>query len=213
MSGLVAASLLSSDFSKLGVEVQALEKAGADWIHWDVMDSHFVSDLTFGPAVLKSVRKISSLPFDVHLMVENPEQLLDPFAKAGADIITFHFEATQNPLPLIKKIKKLGKKAGLSIKPESPLESLEPFLEILDLVLIMTVEPGQGGQAFLKSQAEKVSLLKQKIKHLKSSPLIEVDGGITSETVKLVPEADVLVSGSYIFKADYKERIAKLKKA
>jgi len=131
---LIAPSLLCSDFSKLGEEVKALEVAGADWIHWDIMDSHFVPDLTFGPAVLKSVRRFSPLPFDVHLMVDKPERLLGPFAEAGADIITFHLESSKDPLSLIKEIKKLGKKAGLSIKPSSPLENLYPFLENLDLV-------------------------------------------------------------------------------
>lgn len=209
---LIAPSLLSSDFSKLGEEVKALEKAGADWIHWDVMDSHFVSDLTFGPAVLKSVRQFSSLPFDAHLMVEKPEQLLKPFVNAGADIITFHLEAEKDPLRLIREIKKLGRKAGLSIKPNTPLNSLDPFLESLDLVLIMTVEPGKGGQAFLESQAEKVCLLKDKIQALSQPPLIEVDGGITPETAKQVPQADVLVSGSYILKnEDYTQRIQQLR--
>ena len=213
MSFLIAPSLLSSDFSKLGEEIKALERAGANWIHWDIMDSHFVPDLTFGPAILKSVRELSRLTFDVHLMVEKPEQFLRPFVKAGADIITFHLEAEKKPLSLIKEIKNLGLKAGLSIKPKTDLEKIYPFLEHLDLVLIMTVEPGKGGQSFLSSQAKKVALLKEKISSLNSPPLIEVDGGINPETAKQVSSADVLVSGSYLFKGNYKERITKLKTA
>lgn len=211
MSFLIAPSLLSSDFSKLGDELKALEKAGADWIHFDIMDSHFVPDLTFGPAVLKSVRDLSPLLFDVHLMVSKPENLIEPFAKAGADLISFHLEASQNPLDLISEIKSQGVKAGLSIKPKTPIEAVFPFLESLDLVLIMTVEPGKGGQSFLTEQAKKVPALKKRISTLKQAPLVEVDGGINPETAQQVAEADVLVSGSYIFKGDYRERILKLK--
>ena len=214
MSFLIAPSLLSSDFSQLGEEVKAVEKAGADWIHWDIMDSHFVPNLTFGPPVLKALRALSALPFDVHLMTEKPENLLLPFAEAGANSITFHLEACQNPLDLIRKIKSFNLKAGLSVKPDTSINKVFPFLENLDLILIMTVEPGKGGQSFLKEQAEKVKILKDKINSFKKPPLIEVDGGITSETAKLVPQADVLVSGSYIFKSkDYSQSILNLKQS
>ena len=212
MKFLIAPSLLSSDFSKLGEEVKALEKAGADWIHWDIMDSHFVPNLTFGPLALKALRPLSSLFFDVHLMVKNPENLFVPFAEAGADSITFHLEACQKPLDLIKKIKTLKLKAGLSLKPSTPIDKVFPFLENLDLVLVMTVEPGKGGQTFLTEQAEKVKILKNKINSLNLSTLIEVDGGITPKTAQKVSQADVLVSGNYIFKSeDYTASISQLK--
>lgn len=213
MSFLIAPSLLSSDFSKLGEEIKALEKAGADWIHWDIMDSHFVPSLTFGPPVIQSLRPLSSLVFDAHLMTSSPERLIEPLAKAGVNYITFHLEAVSDPHQLLKKIRTLNIKAGLSIKPKTPIESLFPFLEDLDLLLIMTVEPGQGGQTFLKEQGEKVKILKEKILSLKTPPLIEVDGGINPETAQWVKQADVLVSGNYIFKSkNYSASIAQLKK-
>jgi len=209
---LIAPSLLSSDFSKLGKEVQDLEEAGADWIHLDIMDSHFVPNLTFGPPIVQSLRPLSSLPFDIHLMVSHPEHLIKAFAAAGANYISIHIEAVSQPQSLLKEIQKLNIKAGLSIKPQSPIEAVFPFLEDLDLVLIMTVEPGQGGQVFLKEQAKKVEILRNKCLSLKNPPLIEVDGGINPETAKWVQGANVLVSGNYIFKAgDYFASILKLK--
>ena len=211
---LVAPSLLSCDFSKLGAEIKALEQAGADWIHWDIMDSHFVPQLTFGPPVLKALRPLSPLVFDVHLMVEHPDRLIVPFQKAGADQITFHIESASNPLPLIKKIKSLKLKAGLSLKPETPIHEVFPYLKELDMVLIMTVEPGAGGQAFLEKQAEKLFIIKEKIKELKQQVLLAVDGGIRPETAKQVSPADVLISGNYIFNSsNYSKSILKLKRA
>lgn len=212
MSFLIEPSLLSSDFSSLGEEVKALEKAGADGIHLDIMDSHFVPNLTFGPPVIKSLRALSSLPFDAHLMVSQPEVLVESFAAVGVDRLTFHLEAAPEPRELLKKIRNFNIKAGLSIKPESPVENLFPFLEDLDLVLIMTVEPGRSGQSFLKEPAKKVRILREKICKLEKTPWIAVDGGINPETAKYVREADILVSGNYIFKdGDYSKNIARLR--
>ena len=212
MAFLVAPSLLSADFSCLGKEIKAVEKAGADWIHWDVMDSHFVPNLTFGAPVLKKLRPLSSLPFDVHLMVSHPENHIEAFARAGADYLTFHIESHCDPLAAITAIKKQGMKAGISLKPATPLDSIKPFLSQVDLVLVMTVEPGKGGQDFLQTQAQKVKDLKKHIDGLNKPPLIEVDGGITKETLQWVSEADVLVSGTYIFKSgNYAGAIASLK--
>ena len=212
MAFLIAPSLLSSDFSKLGEEVQALEKAGADWIHLDIMDSHFVPNLTFGPPIVQSLRPLSSLPFDIHLMVSHPERLIKAFAEAGANHISIHLESVSQPKNLLKEIQKLNIKAGLSIKPQSPIEAVFPFLEDLDIVVIMTVEPGQGGQVFLKEQAKKVEILREKCLSLKNPPLIEVDGGINPETAQWVQKADVLVSGNYIFKnGSYFTNISELK--
>ena len=212
MAFLVAPSLLSADFSRLGQEIETVEKAGADWIHLDIMDSHFVPNLTFGAPVVKKLRPLSVLPFDVHLMVSHPERHIEHFARAGADYLTFHIESQCDPLAAITAIKKQGMKAGVSLKPATPLDSLKPLLSEVDLVLIMTVEPGQGGQDFLKSQAQKVTDLKNHIAAFNNPPLIEVDGGITPKTQQLVKEADVLVSGTYIFKSgNYAKAIASLK--
>lgn len=209
---LVAPSILSADFTKLGEEIKKLTEAKADFIHVDVMDGHFVPNFTFGNFIVKQIRPLTEIPFDVHLMVTEPEKMVEMFADAGADIITIHIEASDNVVSILKKIKSLGKKAGISIKPNTPVDKILPFLEYLDLILVMTVEPGFGGQSFMNSQLSKIREIKKAIadRNIK----IEVDGGIVPETAKLCIEAgaDILVAGSYVFKTpDYKSNIKDLK--
>lgn len=198
----IAPSILSADFAKLGEEVANITKAGADYIHIDVMDGNFVPNITIGKDVVKSIRKYSSLPFDVHLMINNPDLYIESFAEAGADIITIHAEACTHLDRSLDLIKKSGKKVGVSLVPSSSENSLDYILDKLDLILIMTVNPGFGGQDFLPSQLEKIAKLKQKIITRNLNIKLEVDGGINQETAKLVVEkgADILVSGSHIFK-------------
>ena len=213
MSFIVAPSILSCDFSELKKEVQLVEAAGADWIHIDVMDGQFVPSITIGPAVVKSLRPATKLPFDVHLMIENPEKHIEQFAKAGADYITIHIEATKNPAEAIKLIKSFNVKAGLTLKPKTDVKTLFPFLKDLDLVLVMTVEPGKGGQHFMQDQVLKIKELRREIDRQNiKAPILEVDGGVNLESVKHLSEVDALVAGSYIFKAqDYKKAISDLK--
>jgi len=198
----ISPSLLSADFSKLGKEIQDLEKAKADWIHIDVMDGHFVPNITIGPEVISKLRRYTSLPFDVHLMISPVDNFIKSFADAGADIITIHPEATNDLIGSIKKIKSLKKKVGVSLNPETSIEKVIPVLDLIDLVLIMSVHPGFGGQKFLKENLEKVKILKEKINLKKSKTLIEIDGGINFENSKIAKKAgvDILVSGTTIFK-------------
>lgn len=211
---LVAPSILSADFSRLGTELKALANAGADWVHIDVMDGHFVPNLTIGPCVVKSIRPCSHLPFDVHLMMTHPKNFIKDFAHAGADYITIHSEADEPVMDLIDEIKKYGKKAGISIRPKTPVSKLIPFLPLIDLVLVMSVEPGFGGQSFIPSGIEKIAALKELIGHKKT--LISVDGGINNVTAPacVLAGADILVAGSYIFKnKPYSKAIKTLKEA
>ncbi len=208
----IAPSILSADFANLKNEIMAVADSGADYIHVDVMDGHFVPNITIGPVVVSSLKKISPLPLDVHLMIENPEKYIEPFAKAGADIITVHIEATDSPKELLQQIKKLGVKAGITLRPGTAISAIEPFLDYVDLVLVMTVEPGFGGQSFMKCQVEKINKLAQL--RGQRTYLIEVDGGINPETAQLCSKADILVAGSYIYKHNsYKEAIDSLKNA
>ena len=198
----ISPSILSADFSKLGEEILALEKAGADYIHIDVMDGHFVPNITIGPEVIKRLRPITKLPFDVHLMISPVNNFIKDFADAGADIITFHPEATENISETINLIKKLGKKVGVSLKPKSQINLIESCLNEIDLILIMSVEPGFGGQKFMPEVLDKIKELK-KIKDQKKIDFdIEIDGGINFDNNNLAIEAgaNILVSGTTIFR-------------
>ena len=198
----ISPSILSADFSKLGNEIRDLEKAGADLIHIDVMDGHFVPNITIGPGVIYKLRKCSSLPFDVHLMISPVHNFIKSFAEAGADIITIHPEATDNLVSSIEKIKSLNKKAGVALNPETPVNKVLPVLGSIDLVLIMSVNPGFGGQKFIESSLEKVKLLRKEIDTKNLAVQIEIDGGINFENSKIAKKAgvDILVSGATIFK-------------
>jgi ribulose-phosphate 3-epimerase len=203
---IISPSLLSADFANLERDIKAVEKAGADWLHVDVMDGHFVPNITIGVPVVKSIKKVASIPLDVHLMIENPDKYVKPFIEAGADIVTFHYEATKDisqtkTLETIKLIKSFGAKAGLSIKPKTKVEDVFEFLPKLDLLLVMTVEPGFGGQGFIHECAEKISIIEQKAQEVNKKLVIQVDGGINSVTGKICTSlgADSLVAGSYIF--------------
>ena len=204
MNTKISASILSADFSRLGEELKNAEKAGCDMIHFDVMDGHFVPNLSYGIPVLKSVRHCCAIPFDVHLMITDPMSYIDAFADAGADHITFHAEAVSDPRAVIDKIRSRGLTAGISVKPKTPVETVFPFIDLVDMALIMTVEPGFGGQGFIPDTLEKIAALRKEADK-KGVPLdIEVDGGIGFNTAPKVRAAgaNVLVSGSYIFRSE-----------
>ena len=213
---MIAPSILSADFTRLGEEISAVAKAGADVIHIDVMDGHFVPNITIGPLVVKAVRTITDLPLDVHLMIENADAYLEDFAKAGADWITVHVETGYHLHRTIHRIKELGKKAGAVLNPATPLSSLEEILPDLDLVMLMTVNPGFGGQSFIESSLTKIRQLKKMIDDRGLSVAIEVDGGVSPKTIGPIAAAgaNIFVAGSAVFgQDDYAKVIAELKGA
>jgi ribulose-phosphate 3-epimerase len=212
----IAPSILSADFAKLGDELRAVEAAGADYVHIDVMDGHFVPNLTIGPAVIKALRPHTRLPFDVHLMIAPVDPYIAAFAEAGADIITVHPEAGPHVHRTVQLVKSLGKKAGLSLNPGTPVEAVDNVLDALDLVLVMSVNPGFGGQSFIPSQLGKIAALRRRIDAAGRAVELEVDGGITAETARaaVAAGADVLVAGTATFQGGpgaYAANIARLR--
>lgn len=216
MKRFISPSILASDFARLGAEAKSCEAAGADLLHIDVMDGHFVPNITLGIPVVKSLRKDTALPFDLHLMISEPLRYIPDFARAGADYITVHAESDGDTEEAVALIRKEGKKAGVSLKPATPAETVFPYLDQLDMVLVMTVEPGFGGQSFLWDMLPKIRAIRAECNRRGFSTLIEVDGGITPETLPhaAAAGADVFVAGSYVFKApDRAAAIAALKSA
>lgn len=198
---MIAPSILSADFSNLEREIYLITEAGADWVHVDVMDGHFVPNLTIGMPVVKAIKPKSNIPLDVHLMIEQPEKYIEEFVKAGSDYLTIHVEATNEVESALKRIRELGAKPGITARPGTALDKIKPYLEFVDLVLIMTVEPGFGGQSFMSAQLEKIKELTKIRKERNLNYLIEVDGGINPETSKWCWDAgaDILVAGSAVF--------------
>jgi len=211
LAKLIAPSILSADFANLEKEISSVTAAGADWLHVDVMDGHFVNNITIGVPVVASLKKVSQIPLDVHLMIETPEKYVEQFVKAGSDYLTIHVESTKDPMTVLRQIRSLGAKAGITLRPKTSLDLILPFLAEVDLVLVMTVEPGFGGQSFMHDQVEKIIKLKSLREKNKYSYLIEVDGGVSDQTVSFCKDADVLVAGNFVFKNNYQQAIQKLR--
>ena len=212
----IAPSILSADFASLGAEISAISDAGADWIHVDVMDGHFVPNITIGPAVVKAVRKTTTLPFDVHLMISPVDPYIEKFAAAGADIITAHIEAGPHAHRTLQHIKSVGLKAGISLNPSTPASSLRHILDVVDLILVMTVNPGFGGQNFIQEQLEKIKTIRKMIDETGRDIDLEVDGGVNEKTARRAVSAgaDVLVAGTAVFgdgASKYADRISQLR--
>ena len=212
---LIAPSILSADFSRLGSEIKAVETAGADWIHVDVMDGHFVPNITNGPLIVEAVRRVTSLPIDVHLMIENPDNYIPAFAEAGASLISIHVEASCHLNRSVQLIRECGARPGVVLNPSTPVQALEWIIENVDYVLIMSVNPGFGGQAFIKNSLDKVRRLREMIQRKKLNTLVEIDGGVNENTIADIAAAgaDAFVAGSAIFgSANYQVTIEALRR-
>ncbi len=205
---LISPSILSADFSRLGEQIQQAEQAGADWIHIDVMDGHFVPNLTMGPFIVETCRRITELPLDVHLMITNPDDLLEDFAAAGSDVLTVHVETCPDLKRTLSKVKALGCKAGITLNPATPVSAIEPYFPLADLVLVMTVNPGYSGQSFMADVVPKIGQIRKHLDEINPGALIEVDGGISAETISetVAQGAQVFVAASAIF--DHPQGIA-----
>lgn len=215
MMGIIAPSILSADFTRLGEELKTIEKAGADWIHIDVMDGHFVPNITYGPIIVEACKRASTLVRDVHLMIEKPDLMIPEFVKAGADYISVHVEACTHLHRSLQLIKSFGIKAGVALNPATPISSIEYVMDQLDFILIMSVNPGFGGQKFIESSIDKIKALSKIIKKQNLNTIIQVDGGINKETIKAVSKAGAssFVAGSAIFHTDdYQKTISLLRK-
>src|SRR6266568_6124012 len=212
----IAPSILSADFSRLKDEIQAVEAAGADWLHVDVMDGHFVPNITIGPVVVESIRKVTKIPLDVHLMITDPDKYAPEFIKAGADWVSIHPDTCANPNVSLRKIRERGAKASVAVNPDVPLEKVEGCFPEIDMILMMTVFPGFGGQAFIPDVLPKITEVRKLIDQRKSPILVEVDGGVKTDNIARVVNAgaEVIVSGSGIFKtADYAQTIRQMRQA
>jgi ribulose-phosphate 3-epimerase len=208
----IAPSILSADFSRLGEEICLVERASADWIHIDVMDGHFVPNITIWPGVVSSLRKVTKLPFDVHLMIEEPERYVQAFAEAGSDIITVHVEAANHLHRTVALIKEMGLKAGVSLNPSTSLVQIEPILSDIDILLVMTVNPGFGGQRFITNMLPKIRKAREMVNNISPEVLVEVDGGVTLDNIKAIAGADVFVAGASIFSSgDYRNTIGNMR--